>query len=674
MKIELKSILVLTLLALTAQFSPLGGAHPSAAQSAPDLEPALISVDEGGPVVLTGELDYTNPFFTYGVAEPLIILEDQAGFIDRDKGYLLPPASQTLGQITSDFYESPFSYSLALPIEPQGALRDVDHDGVVESGVMVFAVAYWTNKFGDPFLEQRDLMGGGWSTAYASTRVSDDTTTRREVIGGKLLVYAPVASQGFPSNFGPDGLLFTADDPLVSVPVGYTVVDLDTTPFTFDRSQHPVIDLIEPSGAALTDFAALGYSAALDALVAKLRKEYAFTEYKHIDWDALLAEFGPRMAAAEQSRNSSAYLRALYDFANAIPDGHVQGPFLASEVMQSTGGGLGLAIHETDDGRVFVTFLLEGGPAAAAGIEERAEILAVNGQPVGDYLDGVVVWSGPFSTEHTHRLEQMRYALRAPVGSRVEITYRNPNAADAATAVLRATSEQESLHAFGLDSDATGFELPVEFEILDSGYGYVHVYNFLDNERLTVQLWERLMQMLNREDVPGLIIDLRRNGGGNGFLADQMAAYFFDEELELGNTGRYDPALDDFYFDPRTVDRFYLPAEELRYDGAVVVLVGPRCTSAGEFFAYDITLQDRAVVVGHYPTAGLGGSVEQVLMPGDELFQFTAGRAVDMNGNIHIEGKGVVPDIRVPVTEETLFADEDPVLAAAIQYLDEATP
>jgi hypothetical protein len=101
----------------------------------------------------------------------------------------------------------------------------------------------------------------------------------------------------------------------------------------------------------------------------------------------------------------------------------------------------------------------------------------------------------------------------------------------------------------------------------------------------------------------------------------------------------------------------------------VAVLIGPNCNSACEFFAYDMTVQDRASVVGQYPTGGLGGSIDTVLMPEAEFFRYTAGRAVDMNGDIHIEGKGVPPTVKVPVTEETLFSDGDPVLDAAIDHL-----
>ena len=42
---------------------------------------------------------------------------------------------------------------------------------------------------------------------------------------------------------------------------------------------------------------------------------------------------------------------------------------------------------------------------------------------------------------------------------------------------------------------------------------------------------------------------------------------------------------------------------------------------------------------------------------------------MDPDGNIHIEGIGVVPDIVVPVTEENLFGKEDAVLETAVNFL-----
>lgn len=643
------------------------------AQDETALSPAEIVNEEGGPVAIRGEVAYTNSFFTTGVAAPMVILEDQAGFVDRNEGFILPPESQTLGQITSDFYTSPFSYTIALPIEPQASLRDVDQDGAEDTGVMVYAVAYWSNTFGDPFLEERDLYGGGWSTAYASTRVSEDVSTKREIVGGKFLVYAPNDQQGFPAGFGDDGLLFTADDPIVGLPQGYTVVDMDTTPFTFDRSRRPVIDLIEPAGSALDDFSDLSYSEAFDAMIEKMRTEYAFTEYKGIDWDAKVEEFRPRFVAAEEEQDVRAYLIALRDFAWSIPDGHISAPFIADEFSIATGGGLGIAVRELDDHRVIVNFLLADSPAAETGIEERAEIVTINDQPIREVISDTVAWSAPYSTQHFKRLQQLRYVTRFPVGTEVELTYKNPGDTETQTVTLEAIPERDSFVFSSFNAGRTGFEQPVEYTLLDDGYGYAKIYSFADNDLLSIQLWERMIRSLNAAQVPGLIIDMRQNSGGRGFLADQMAAYFFNESLELGNTGLYNEETGDFYFDERTIDRFYLPADDLRYDGEVAVLIGPNCNSACEFFTYDMTLQDRAAVVGQYPTAGLGGSVEDFLMPENQPIRMTIGRNVDMNGEIHIEGKGVPPTVQVPVNEETLFSEGDPILEAAIDYLDAET-
>jgi C-terminal processing protease CtpA/Prc len=180
-----------------------------------------------------------------------------------------------------------------------------------------------------------------------------------------------------------------------------------------------------------------------------------------------------------------------------------------------------------------------------------------------------------------------------------------------------------------------------------------------------------MIDTFNQADVPGLIIDMRQNSGGSGFLADQLAAYFFDTPHVVGKGGRYDEALGDFYYDEERPRRFYLPPEEQRYRGAIAVIVAPSCISACEFFSYDMTVDDRAAIVGHYPTAGAGGGVERFVMPGGIQIQFTVGRDVDAEGNIHIEGRGVAPTVDVPVTEETLFAGGDVLLDAAVAFLDE---
>lgn len=161
---------------------------------------------------------------------------------------------------------------------------------------------------------------------------------------------------------------------------------------------------------------------------------------------------------------------------------------------------------------------------------------------------------------------------------------------------------------------------------------------------------------------------MRQNGGGSGWLADQMAAYFFKKETVVGNTAYYNKGSGAFYMDPGDQEIMIPPQDALQYSGPVAVIVGPACASACEFFSYAMTVDGRAKVVGEYPSEGAGGSVEAFYMPEKIYCQLTIGRAVDAQGNIHLEGKGVVPTVKVPVTAQTLqkeAAGEDVVLAAA---------
>jgi C-terminal processing protease CtpA/Prc len=624
------------------------------------------------PQIVTGQVAYTNVFFTAGAAEPLIILEDQGGFVTRDRNFEISEQSQVIGQITSDFYHSPFSYSLTLPSEPRGSLHDVDHDGQTDQGVQVFAVAYWTNIWGDPYLELRDQGGGGWSSAYASTKVSDAADSYLEVYGGKYLVYAPDATEQFPSGFGTDKKLFTDDDPLIPISQGWSVIDMDQTPFAVSRDAGPVIDLYEPESASLDDFSAQTYSQAFDSMLEKFRHEYAWTELKGIDWDAEATQFRPAFVAAEATHDPHAYALALRDFLWSIPDTHVgfDQSLLNDDFANETAGGVGFSMIETDDGKYLVDYVTAGGPAASAGINFGAEILSLDGQPTADAVSAAVPWSSPFSNPQTKRLQQLRYALRFPLSKgSVNVTFKNRGGAEGSSSVA-VVQENDSFRHSSTFFGQPDFALPVEFAVLptDPAVGYIQINSFFDNQVLTIQLWERAVKYLNDNGIGSVILDLRHNGGGSGWLADQMAAYFFDHRVAVGNVARYDPTSDSFYADPTDLDEMIPPRPELQYSGKVAVLIGPACASACEFFSYNMTLENRAAIVGQYSTEGAGGSVQQFLMPEGIPVQLTIGRAVDANGQVHIEGTGVAPTVKVPVTFETIQADangSDPVLSAA---------
>lgn len=627
---------------------------------------AEITHEEGGAQFISGKATYTFPYFRLFLPEPFVILYDIAGLVERDVNFVPSPKSQVLGVITSDPFTSPFNYELSLPALPRGELRDVDNDGQQDVGVMMFMTAITSNMWADPFLEQRDNFVAG---ILSSALINTDVDSFLQLNGGRVIVYAYDDQQGFPSGYGADGVLFTQDDPIVRLPAGYTVVDISAEPFVFDRSISASLDLLEQEDAELDDFSDLGLLEAFDAMVDLLKQKYAFTDYKALDWDALAAEFRPEVEQAVSTNDTLRYQRALRDLALRVPDGHVSGPGLFGDFQREAGGGLGAVLRQYDDGRVVVVRVFNGLPAATAGIQVGDEVLAVNRVPVQQALERVRLWAS-YSTDHARQLARVRNLLRFPVAQQVELTLRSAGEGER-NVMLQTIEELDSLRVSDTGAALPNPNLPLEFRVLSSGYGYIAIYSFSDDLPLMIRLWERAIEQVIGRNLRGLVIDIRDNGGGSGYLGDQLPAYFFREPLVIGNTARYSEKRGEFVINPATEDKFVLPTNGLYYGGPIAVLISPSCASACEAFAFAMTMEGRAAIVGHYPTAGLGGSVVPIAMPANARFNYTNSRSLGPDGEINIEGKGVAPTVRVAVDEETVFSNRDVLLDAAVDYLTE---
>jgi C-terminal processing protease CtpA/Prc len=644
---------------------PKPTSSPTPAQTPTALPPAPVTPGESNPdepVFISGEIPYTSRFFVSSLSEPFVLLEDEAGFVHRNRDFQFSLNEQVLGPVEIH-NDQTLTYSLSLPAVPQGTQVDVDNNGKTNIGVQVFAVAYWSNTWGGPFLEQRD--GGGWSTAYASTIT--DPENDDEVKGGILVIWSPDDEQAFPTGFGEDGKLFTEDDPTAPVPAGYSLVDLNQEPFRVYKEAHPEITLNE-GGAAVNDYSKMSYSDAFEALFDKASREYPFTTEKNIDWQALHDKFAPVVSNA---RNDQDFYRAIRDFLISIPDGHVGVSFDPQVVFEDYGGGFGLVISQLSDQRVIVTNVLTDTPAAQAGIQVGAEIITWDGKPVSEAIDAVTPLFGPYSTESARHLGQVVFLTHVPPQTRVQVSFQNPGAAQPEDVTMQAVNEYDSLFAALNTSSSDELALPVEAKVLDdSGFAYIRVSTFLEDDNLEAHLWDTYIKKLVDNKTPGLIIDIRSNGGGNGLLATDFAGYFFSKEIPLSRSAYYNDKTGKFEFTDST-DRI-LPGTVM-YDGPIAVLVSPDCVSACELFAYALKTNDRSTVVGNYPTAGAFGEVGrgQYNLPGGLSVQFPTGKFETIDGKLLLEGVGVVPDITVPVTEEGVLGKSDTVLDAAVKALQD---
>ncbi len=182
-----------------------------------------------------------------------------------------------------------------------------------------------------------------------------------------------------------------------------------------------------------------------------------------------------------------------------------------------------------------------------------------------------------------------------------------------------------------------GFE---KVERLEGNVGYIDLRNFMP------AFWAgdtaaAAMNFLANTDA--LIIDLRKNGGGEPGMVALLCSYLFPEGGVVH--------LNDLYFRP-TNDTHqwwtlpYLPGK--RYAGkSVYVLTSKRTFSAAEECTYNLKCLKRATIVGETTGGGAHPGGEERLDDHFKVF-LPSGRAINPVTKTNWEGTGVTPDIAVP--------------------------
>jgi C-terminal processing protease CtpA/Prc len=621
-----------------------------------------------GVALIKGNFEYTNDFVleTYYV-EHAVGLLDMTGFVLRDKEWEMPVEGQVLGYMNLDAKNNSAAFRLALPVAPEGVFNDVDQDAQKEQGLQVFAVGYNPNLTGGVFSEGDD-RSMGWPAYLAS--VKTDSENKDEVTGGKLVIWAADSKQEFPSGFGTDGLLFTKDDPVMAVPSGYSIIDLDQKPFKIIRDTVAEMTLYEPADVAVKDFSALSYTEAFNKMYEIMRKEYAFNGItgKQPDWDAVYAELAPKVANAQDARDPYAYYLALRDLMMKFKDGHVgfSGGAYDSQYNESTIlGGWGFSVKEMDDKRVLVVFVLPGSPAAQAGMAVGAELLKFNGEPVQTALSTVKPFE-PKSTNFGLRNEQTVFLTRSAIGQNVTVEFKNP---DQASKVVQMTSiyETDSLMAVYMGGQTDPYVLPAEYKLFqDSGIGYIKLNSNYDDLGLVIRVVDRALKSFQEAGALGIVIDMRHNYGGSPL---GLAGFLYDQNIPLGQleyfsdkTGKFEPE------GPR--EKVYPNVEQYRFD-KMVLLVDQFCFSACEIEAYGFSQVPGMVVMGQFPTAGVEGETARgkFLLPEGMEFNIPTGRFILPDGSIFLEGQGVQPTVRIPVDETSELSGKDVVLQKAVEYI-----
>ena len=207
-------------------------------------------------------------------------------------------------------------------------------------------------------------------------------------------------------------------------------------------------------------------------------------------------------------------------------------------------------------------------------------------------------------------------------------------------ASLEAMRQEISSRGFGIDSARR----------LPGNVGYLELRGFGPTAMVGPAI-SGAMTMLSGTDA--LILDLRRNGGGEPDTVAYLMSHFFAQ----GD----DRHLNDLYFRNGDKTRQYwtIPSVGPRYTRPVYVLTSGRTFSGGEECAYDFQTQKRAKIVGEKTGGGANPGDGYAIGKGYAAF-IPNGRAINPITKTNWEHVGVTPDIAVPA------ADAQKVAHAAI--------
>ena len=305
------------------------------------------------------------------------------------------------------------------------------------------------------------------------------------------------------------------------------------------------------------------------------------------------------------------------------------------------------AVLQSEDEHTKVVRLVPGGPAAkAANLEPADKIIGV-GQGDGDMVD-VIGW----------RLDEVVDLIRGPKGTKVrlEILPANSTGTNSKTiAIVRDEVKLEEQSAQKEVIEVKDGDETHRVGVIDIPTFYIDFQGRMENKpdyRSTTRDVSRLINELKDEDIEGLIIDLRNNGGGSLEEAINLTGLFIPQGpvVQVRSThGRVEVLPD---VDPSVL-----------YDGPLTVLVNRLSASASEIFAGAIQDYGRGLIVGGQ-TFGKG-TVQSLRPLRHGQLKITQAKFYRVSGD-STQHQGVIPDILYP----SLF-DKEKIGESA---LDEALP
>ena len=289
------------------------------------------------------------------------------------------------------------------------------------------------------------------------------------------------------------------------------------------------------------------------------------------------------------------------------------------------------AMLQGDNEHVKIVRLIPAGPAEKSKLVAPADKIIAVGQGNKELVD-VIGW----------RLDEVVKLIRGPKGSqvRLEIIPASNAPNDQTSKIVTLTREAVKLEeqaakksVLNLSKEGRNYKLGV-IEI-PAFYLDFKAYRAGDPEyKSTTRDVKRLITELQQEQVEGIVIDLRNNGGGSLQEATELTGLFIEQGptvLVRNSDGRIDVLADE--------------QKGAFYKGPLTVLVNRLSASASEIFAGAMQDYHRALIIGGQ-TFGKG-TVQTIQPLNHGELKLTLAKFYRVSGQ-STQHQGVIPDISYP--------------------------
>jgi carboxyl-terminal processing protease len=379
-----------------------------------------------------------------------------------------------------------------------------------------------------------------------------------------------------------------------------------------------------------------------------INEKYYDPNFNGVDWTAMRERYRPRAAAAT---SDAEFYTVLNQMTGELRDAHtrVRSPRGREERRRRQGTSTGVRIYEVE-GVPVIFDVSPDSDAARAGVQPGMIVRTINGQPVEEALAEARRAVGTSSSERATRLlsysrliagepnTQLRLGLTRADGTQFEVTL---------TRRVISTAPQFAAR------------------LLPSGYAYIRFDRF--RSPVSRQVRDALTRF---RDAPGLILDLRSNGGGDGEEGLRIGGHFFNERVPIARlvtrTGRPPSALFGLISLPREFQAGRRGGQI--YSNPVIILTNEATGSTSELFASAMQEHGRAQVIGTQSCGCVLGVINhRELRGGGELSVSEIG-FITARGRT-LEGNGVIPDHSITLTLEDLRRGRDAALEEAERRL-----